>query len=59
MNTEDILDEIQYLKKKTLLLERLLNTKQDESFMTTKSDVVVLNVPENESKKTYKKRSIC
>ena len=59
MNTEDILDEIQYLKKKTILLEKLFNTKQNES-VTINADIVT-NDTKNKSTSThsYKKRSIC
>ena len=62
MNTEDILDEIQYLKKKTVLLEKLLNTKQHER-STIPSDIVTNDIVTNDIKNTsttsYKKRSIC
>lgn len=62
MNKEDILDEILYLKKKTVLLEKLLNTKQQESVTITTD--FVSNVVTNDNKNTstthsYKKRSIC
>ena len=61
MNKEDILDEIQYLKKKTVLLEKLLNTKQPESSTITTDLVsnVVFNDNKNTSTHSYKKRSIC
>lgn len=60
MNTEDIIDEIQYLKKKTVLLEKLLNTKQNEqSIITTIQPYVVSNDLNNETTNSYKKRSIC
>lgn len=60
MNTEDILDEIQYLKKKTVLLEKLLNKKQNEnSIKNPIQPNVISEVHQNNSTNTYKKRSIC
>ena len=62
MNTEDILEEIQYLKKKTVLLEKLLNTKQQNN-TTLNTDIVLSNISNETENKTsiysYKKRSIC
>ncbi len=60
MNTEDIIDEIQYLKKRTVLLEKLLNTKQNEqSVMINNKQDVVLNDKKDKPLKLHKKRSIC
>lgn len=60
MNTEDIIDEIQYLKKRTVLLEKLLNTKQNEqSVMINIKQDVVLNDKKDKPLKLYKKLSIC
>jgi len=57
MNREDIIYEIEYLKKKTVLLEKILNTKQTESVTITSQPV--LNDNEDRSTHSYKKRSIC
>tara|TARA_Y100000389_G_scaffold146129_1_gene144765 strand:- start:3045 stop:3218 length:174 start_codon:yes stop_codon:yes gene_type:complete len=57
MNREDIIYEIEYLKKKTVLLEKILNTKQTESVTITSQ--TVLNDNEDRSTHSYKKRSIC
>jgi len=68
MNTDDIIDEIQYLKKKTVLLEKLLNTNRQNrseknAMNVTKTDDATLlnlnNSNDDTSLFSLKKRSIC
>jgi hypothetical protein len=57
MNTDDILDEINYLKKKTILLEKMLskNVNSEEAIESNIQETTTHNKPNI----SIQKRTIC